>query len=68
MEYRLSFEQRFERILWNSRLVILVAVAASMLVAFAMLAVATVDPVSPVAHPLAALLVSRWGKRPSMSG
>ena len=38
-------EQLFEKALWNSRLVVLVAVVASLFVAFAMFYVATVDVV-----------------------
>lgn len=38
-----TFERAFERILWNSRLVIVVAVVASMIVALVMFYVATAD-------------------------
>ena len=41
----MSFEKTFESALWNSRLVVIVAVVASLLVSFAMFAVATLDVV-----------------------
>lgn len=41
----MTVERFFEKILWNSRLVVLVAVVASLLVSFAMFYVATVDVV-----------------------
>lgn len=43
-------ERIFERLLWNSRLVVLAAVIASIVVAFAMFYVATVDVVYLLAH------------------
>jgi uncharacterized membrane protein YqhA len=41
----MTVERFFEKILWNSRLVVLVAVVASLLVSFAMFYIATVDVV-----------------------
>lgn len=41
----MSIERSFERLLWGSRLVVIVAVVASLLVSFAMFYVATVDVV-----------------------
>jgi len=45
----MALERGFERILWSSRLVVLVAVIASLLVSFAMFYVATVDVVGLIA-------------------
>jgi len=43
-------EQLFEQVLWSSRLVVIAAVIASMVAAFAMFYVATVDVVYLLAH------------------
>ncbi|RMH11223.1 MAG: YqhA family protein [Gammaproteobacteria bacterium] len=43
-------ERLFESILWKSRLIVLVAVVASMLVSLAMFFMATVDALSMVSH------------------
>jgi uncharacterized membrane protein YqhA len=45
-----SVEKRFEAVLWHSRLVVVVAVIASLVVALAMFYVATVDVVALVRH------------------
>jgi len=46
----MSIERRFEAFLWNSRLVVLVAVVASVIVSCAMFFVATIDVVELVRH------------------
>ncbi len=43
-------ERGFERILWGSRLIVLVAVIASLLVSFAMFYVTTLDVVGMAEH------------------
>ena len=45
-----ALEQLFERILWDSRLVVLAAVIASLLTAFAVFYMATVDAVIMISH------------------
>jgi uncharacterized membrane protein YqhA len=47
-----GFEKVFESLLWNSRLIVLVAVVASLVVALAMFYVSTVDVVSLAQHLL----------------
>jgi uncharacterized membrane protein YqhA len=44
------FEKAFESLLWNSRLIVLVAVIASLVVSLAMFYVSTIDVVSLVQH------------------
>jgi uncharacterized membrane protein YqhA len=46
----MSLETRFEALLWHSRLAVIVAVVASLIVALAMFYVATVDVVSLLGH------------------
>jgi len=46
----MSIERRFEALLWNSRLIVLVAVVASLVVAGAMFYVATIDVIGLVSH------------------
>jgi uncharacterized membrane protein YqhA len=46
----MNIERGFERILWGSRLIVLVAVIASLLVSFAMFYVATLDVVGMAEH------------------
>jgi uncharacterized membrane protein YqhA len=46
----MKLEDGFEKVLWNSRLVVLVAVVASLLVSFCMFYVSTVDVVDLLGH------------------
>jgi len=46
----MSLERRFESLLWNSRLIVLVAVIASLVVSGAMFYVATIDVIGLVSH------------------
>lgn len=46
----MGIERRFEALLWNSRLIVLVAVVASLVVSIAMFFVATVDVIGLVSH------------------
>jgi uncharacterized membrane protein YqhA len=46
----MSFERRFESLLWSSRLVVLVAVVGSLMVALAMFYVATMDVLYLITH------------------
>ena len=46
----MSIGRRFEALLWNSRLIVLVAVVASLVVAGAMFYVATIDVIQLVSH------------------
>jgi uncharacterized membrane protein YqhA len=46
----MSLERRFEALLWNSRLIVLVAVVASLVVSGAMFYVATIDVIGLVSH------------------
>lgn len=46
----MSLESRFESLLWNSRLIVLVAVVASLVVSCAMFFVATIDVIGLVSH------------------
>jgi uncharacterized membrane protein YqhA len=46
----MDIERRFEALLWNSRLIVLVAVVASLVVSGAMFFVATIDVIGLVSH------------------
>jgi uncharacterized membrane protein YqhA len=46
----MGIERRFEALLWNSRLIVLVAVVASLIVSVAMFFVATIDVIGLVSH------------------
>lgn len=49
---RMKIEEAFEKLLWHSRLVVLVAVVASLIVSFCMFFVSTVDVIGLVEHML----------------
>lgn len=48
----MKIEEAFEKVLWHSRLVVLVAVIASLVVSFCMFFVSTVDVIGLVGHML----------------